>query len=59
MEATVIDGTATRVFKGMPFAVAGKQEQHMYLMVRLNMEMGCTRPHSLDIFLRINLSSLV
>lgn len=24
MEATVIDGTATRVFKGMPFAVAGK-----------------------------------
>lgn len=24
MEGTVIDGTATRVFKGMPFAVAGK-----------------------------------
>lgn len=24
MEATVTDGTATRVFKGMPFAVAGK-----------------------------------
>lgn len=24
MESTVIDGTATRVFKGMPFAVAGK-----------------------------------
>ena len=24
MEATVIDGTATRVFKGMPFGVAGK-----------------------------------
>lgn len=24
MEATVIDGTATKVFKGMPFAIAGK-----------------------------------
>ncbi len=24
MEGTVIDGTATRVFKGMPFAIAGK-----------------------------------